>query len=151
MICSWMWNVLTRWLLIIRQSFFSDWVMALNCWWSPEVFPSRRPSGVVIDMPVLDKLDPNRYISFRLFREHCVFQGHSYVKHLGIIGRDLRRCLIIDNSPNSFQFQPENGIEIKNYIDDQGDNELKKMTPFLIGISKTSDVRLMLRNNRMTN
>ena len=73
------------------------------------------------------------------------------MKHLGIIGRDLHRCLIIDNSPNSFQFQPENGIEIKNFIDDKGDDELLKMSPFLLALSKASDVRLMLRNSHMTN
>ena len=56
--------------------------------------------------PLLDTLDPNRLIDYRLFREHCVFHRGHYVKDLSLINRELNRTIIIDNSPMSYIFHP---------------------------------------------
>lgn len=48
----------------------------------------------------------------RLFREACVLHNGSYVKDLNRLGRDLRRVIIVDNSPASYAFHPENAVRV---------------------------------------
>lgn len=47
------------------------------------------------------------------------------------VGRPLEHTIIIDNSPNSYQFQPENGIPILSWYDDPEDRELMAFVPGL--------------------
>ena len=60
--------------------------------------------------PLLDQLDVHKVISTRLFREACVLYQGKYVKDLALMGRDLRQMIIVDNSPCSYLFHPENAI-----------------------------------------
>lgn len=46
--------------------------------------------------PLIDRLDPRRLISHRLFREHCVSTSGSFIKDLKKLGRDLRDVIILD-------------------------------------------------------
>uniref|UniRef100_A0A3Q2Z3N5 Transmembrane BAX inhibitor motif-containing protein 6 n=1 Tax=Hippocampus comes TaxID=109280 RepID=A0A3Q2Z3N5_HIPCM len=60
--------------------------------------------------PVTDLLDQYSVFRARLFRESCVFHQGCYVKDLSRLGRDLRKTLILDNSPASYIFHPDNAI-----------------------------------------
>ncbi|GKA34585.1 Dullard phosphatase domain containing protein, eukaryotic [Tanacetum coccineum] len=78
--------------------------------------------------PVLDKLDPNGFISHRLYKDsRKLVDGKYYVKDLSNLGRDLKNVVIVDDKSRSYELQPENGIPIKRFIDDLQDNELKKL------------------------
>jgi RNA polymerase II subunit A small phosphatase-like protein len=91
--------------------------------------------------PLLDLLDPHKTIRTRLFRESCVYYEGNYVKDLSLLDRDLTQSIIIDNSPSSYIFHPENAIDCTSFIDDPNDRELDQIGAFLKGIRKIDDVR----------
>lgn len=91
--------------------------------------------------PLLDLLDPNRVIRCRLFRESCVYYEGNYVKDLSLLDRDLSQAIIVDNSPSSYIFHPENAIDCSSFIDDPMDRELDQIAAFLEGVKDVKDVR----------
>ena len=98
--------------------------------------------------PVLDFLDGEKTISWRLFRRHCyAFQG-NYVKDLTCLGRDLKQTVIVDNSPYSYAFHPQNAFPISSFIDNPNDDELLNAIPYLRELAKCEDVVRCLHRNR---
>ena len=51
---------------------------------------------------VLDQLDTERLISYRLYRQHTSKQSHVYLKDLSMVGRDLSKTIIVDNVASNF-------------------------------------------------
>jgi CTD small phosphatase-like protein 2 len=91
---------------------------------------------------LLDILDPNRnLISRRAYRESCIFSDGSYTKDLTILGVDLAKVAIIDNSPQVYRWQVNNGIPIKSWFDDKSDTALLSLLPFLESLVEAEDVR----------
>uniref|UniRef100_A0A674N8W2 Mitochondrial import inner membrane translocase subunit TIM50 n=1 Tax=Takifugu rubripes TaxID=31033 RepID=A0A674N8W2_TAKRU len=98
--------------------------------------------------PVADLLDQWGVFRTRLFRESCVFHRGNYVKDLSRLGRELERVIIVDNSPASYIFHPENAVPVQSWFDDMTDTELLDLIPLLEGLSKEEDVYSQLQSLR---
>ncbi|KAG7255494.1 hypothetical protein CRUP_000817 [Coryphaenoides rupestris] len=100
--------------------------------------------------PVSDLLDKWGAFRSRLFRESCVFHRGNYVKDLSRLGRDLHKVIIIDNSPASYVFHPDNAVPVASWFDDMSDTELLDLIPFFERLSKVDDIYDILKQQRTT-
>ncbi|ODN94660.1 hypothetical protein L198_04801 [Cryptococcus wingfieldii CBS 7118] len=94
--------------------------------------------------PVLDMLDPTGLVAHRLFRESCYNHKGNYVKDLSQLGRDIHTSIIIDNSPASYIFHPNNAVPVSTWFSDPHDSELTDLVPFLADLAGVDDVRGVL-------
>ena len=112
--------------------------------------------------PVLDKLDIHRVVSHRLFRESCYNHKGNYVKvssfygypayelkpfnsqDLSQLGRPMSDTIILDNSPASYIFHPNNAVPVSSWFNDPHDTELTDLCPFLTDLRTVDDVRAVL-------
>ena len=95
--------------------------------------------------PLLDILDKNNDIKFRLFRENCTYINGTYIKELKRLNRNLKDLVIVDNSPLAYTFDIDNGLPIKTWYDDKNDTELYKIITILEFLSTTDDVRYYIK------
>ncbi|KAK9064350.1 hypothetical protein SSX86_015732 [Deinandra increscens subsp. villosa] len=94
---------------------------------------------------LLDILDPDgKIISRRAYRESCIFADGSYTKDLTVLGVDLAKVAIIDNCPQVFRLQVNNGIPIKSWFNDPSDCALITLLPFLETLADAEDVRPLI-------
>ncbi|CAG9327381.1 unnamed protein product [Blepharisma stoltei] len=96
--------------------------------------------------PVINKLDPDNYISSRLFRENCVIYNGNYVKNLSQLGRNVKDVVIVDNSPIAYSMHPNNAVPIKSWFDDEYDKELGKIIPILESLSRVEDIPSVIQD-----
>ena len=84
-----------------------------------------------------------KYFDFIFYRQYLVKCGDCYIKDLSKIGRPLDSTIIIDNNPQNYKLQKENGICIKSFFgDDSEDMALYNLIDILINIVKEKiDVR----------
>lgn len=97
--------------------------------------------------PVADLLDRWGVFRVRLFRESCVFHRGNYVKDLNKLGRDLQKVIIVDNSPASYIFHPDNAVPVASWFDDMQDSELMDLIPFFEKLSSVESVYSVLCNS----
>ena len=99
---------------------------------------------------VLEEIDKNKVITHKLYRRHVEYSDGFCLKDLNKIGRDLKKVCVIDNDKNNFKLQMENGIEIKEFLGEQDDNELDLLGDLLMSIieSNLEDIRPVIKDIR---
>ena len=96
---------------------------------------------------LIDAIEENKiYFDYRLYRQHAVIIDNDFVKDLNRLGRALDKIIIVDNMPQNFRLQKENGINIRAFWgEDPYDTALIELTSILVNIAKEGgDVRKSL-------
>jgi len=100
---------------------------------------------------LLDRIDPEgKYIKHRMFRDSCLPVEGNFLKDLTVLGRDLSRTVLVDNSPHAFGYQVDNGVPIESWFDCPHDKELLKLECFLRKLHGCDDVRDVVRRTFQT-
>ena len=100
---------------------------------------------------LIDAIEENNlFFEHRFYRQHTVIIGNDFVKDLNRIGRPIDKIIIVDNMPQNFRLQKENGINIKAFWgEDANDNALEELGKILINIAEDGgDVRIGLEKYR---
>eukprot|EP00993_Chasmostoma_nieuportense_P002930 NODE_3685_length_919_cov_27.654040_g3533_i0.p1 GENE.NODE_3685_length_919_cov_27.654040_g3533_i0~~NODE_3685_length_919_cov_27.654040_g3533_i0.p1 ORF type:complete len:274 (-),score=87.37 NODE_3685_length_919_cov_27.654040_g3533_i0:96-860(-) len=82
---------------------------------------------------VIRNIDPNGVIDHCIYRSERWFTGQAgYSKDLGLVGRDLDKVLILENTPDCVRGHEENGILVADYEGgEMPDNTLPAITSLL--------------------
>ena len=128
---------------VLIRPFAKEFLINVSKYFELVVFTASIPKYA---SPLLDILDKEKNIKHRLYREHCTFIDGLYIKDLKRLNRPLKDMIIVDNSPLAYIFNEENGLPIKTWYDDSKDNELNKILPLIIFLSKVDDVRIHINN-----
>ena len=94
--------------------------------------------------------EEGKYIHHRMYRESCLAVEGNFLKDLNVLGRDLSKSVLVDNSPHAFGYQVDNGIPIESWFDDPNDTELLKLERFLRTLHGVNDVRTVIRKTFQT-
>ena len=96
---------------------------------------------------------PNISFIFTLSCEHCLslnIDGMTQsVKPIGVLAHcniDMRRVLMVDNSPQKHCLNPEYLVTIPSYYADSTDTELLQLSTYLKKISQCEDFTLVSKN-----
>lgn len=95
--------------------------------------------------PVADLLDKWNVFRCRLFRDSCIFHRGNYVKDLSRLGRELEQVVIVDNSPASYIFHPNNAVAVTSWFDEMDDTELLDLIPFFERLARSDNVYSALK------
>ncbi|SMN21223.1 similar to Saccharomyces cerevisiae YPL063W TIM50 Essential component of the Translocase of the Inner Mitochondrial membrane (TIM23 complex) [Maudiozyma saulgeensis] len=97
---------------------------------------------------IIEKLDPlHAFISYNLYKEHCVYKEGEHIKDLSKLNRDVNKVIIIDTDPTNYKLQPENAIPMKPW-DGKADDKLINLIPFLeyLATQQPNDVKPILNS-----
>ena len=68
---------------------------------------------------IMEKIEQKeKFFDYFLYRQHSSYKNGDYVKDLSRLGRNMKKILIVDDIPQVFKLQKENGICIKPFYGD---------------------------------
>ena len=95
-----------------------------------------------------------QFFDYILYRHHATYNDNYYIKDLSLLGRDLKKIIIVDDLPKSFKLHKKNGICIKPFYGDiiAERNTLKILGNILYKIrfdaEESGDIRKSLKIHR---
>lgn len=93
----------------------------------------------------MDHLDPEKkFISHRLYRQHCTLEKGYYLKDLRVVNRRPQDIVLVDNSPYCHLLQPENAVPMLPYYHYARDQELCSLLDFLKVAIEAEDMRTVV-------
>ena len=96
---------------------------------------------------IIDNLDPNGYVMYRLFRDSTNYKNGVHHKDISHLNRDPKRVIVIDWDEKATSLQPENSLKgIDRWTGDDDDRTLMDLAAFLraLAYSGVDDVRTVL-------
>ncbi|KAF1940878.1 hypothetical protein EJ02DRAFT_455677 [Clathrospora elynae] len=125
-----------------KRPYCDDFLKKVSKWYNLIIFTA---SVQEYADPVIDWLEVERkYFAGRYYRQHCTIRNGAYIKDLAQVEPDLSKVMILDNSPLSYVFHPDNAIPIEGWISDPTDTDLLHLIPLLEGLQYVTDVRALL-------
>ncbi|XP_059148229.1 mitochondrial import inner membrane translocase subunit TIM50-like [Physella acuta] len=102
-------------------------------------------SGMTAD-PLVNHLDPQGYIMYRLYRDATRYMEGHHVKDLSCLNRDMSRIIMLDCNPQSVKLQTSNAFVLKKWTGQEDDQTLIDLAHFLktIAASGVDDIRPVL-------
>lgn len=88
--------------------------------------------------PILDALDPQGFIMYRLVRDATRFVDGHHVKDLDALNRDLSKVIVIDWNSESVKFHPDNMLKLPRWTGNDDDTTLYDLAAFLKTIFATN-------------
>ncbi len=97
--------------------------------------------------PIMEKLDPYQFISYRLYRFATKYENGLYKKDITKLSRSLSKILIFGHDP-VFQEFPDNFLKVEPWDGDSSDNTLESSLDFLeaLAFSNSPDIRQVIRS-----
>jgi len=93
----------------------------------------------------IDQIDTKKVVTARLFREHCKRVGEDVIKDISLIGRHLKKTILIDDNPKNYLNLPKNSIPMHPWKGNGDDAELYNILPILRDeVKDCKDVRKIL-------
>lgn len=122
-----------------------DFLKTMSQFYEVVVYTSQLPTYAD---PILDRLDPNRYIAYRLYRDSTQYKDGKHVRDLEKLNRDPQNVLMITSDPDAYYLQPDNAIKLEPWKLEAEDTKLLDLLPFLEAVVRTGvpDVRSVIRS-----
>lgn len=101
-------------------------------------------------LPVVEALDKEGVIMYRLFKDSTRFTDNTHVKDLSRLNRDLRKVILMDCDADAAMLQPRNSFIMKKWEGDTKDISLLELIPLFqtISMSNVDDVRTVMDHYR---
>ncbi|KAM7398806.1 hypothetical protein PAMP_018115 [Pampus punctatissimus] len=98
--------------------------------------------------PLIDSIDPQGFVMYRLFRDATRYMEGHHVKDVSCLNRDTSKVIVVDCKREAFSLQPFNGMALKKWDGNSEDRTLYDLANFLktIALSGVDDVRSVLEN-----
>ena len=94
---------------------------------------------------ILQIIDEKKIISKCFYRDDCKYKDIGlFFKDLAVVNNNIHNVIIVDNNPNNFSLQRNNGLPISPFEFNENDKELLEISYILEKLTKYNDVRKVI-------